>query len=58
MGQHKSNPNVELARQGLLPPKEKKLSKKQQERLLQRAIYEKMMAEIPAFGALANYMPQ
>ena len=41
MGQHKYNPNCQLAREGNLPPKPKKLSKRQQERLLMAMIYEK-----------------
>lgn len=34
MGQHKYNPNCQLARDGKLPPKPKKLSKRESERLL------------------------
>lgn len=34
MGQHKYNPNCQLAREGKLPPKPKKLSKRESERLL------------------------
>lgn len=34
MGQHKYNPNCQLAREGKLPPKPKKLSKREQDRLL------------------------
>ena len=34
MGQHKHNPNCQLAREGKLPPKPKKLSKRERERLL------------------------
>ena len=41
MGQHKYNPNCHLARDGKLPPKQKKLSKREQERLLYAMIREK-----------------
>ena len=34
MGQHKHNPNCQLAREGKLPPKPKKMSKRERERLL------------------------
>lgn len=34
MGQHKYNPNCQLVREGKLPPKPKKLSKRESERLL------------------------
>ena len=41
MGQHKHNQNCQLARDGKLPPKTKKLSKRQRERLMMQMIYEK-----------------
>ena len=41
MGQHKYNPNCQLAREGKLPPKPKKLSKREQERLLYAMILER-----------------
>ena len=41
MGQHKYNPNCQLARERKLPPKPKKLSKREQERLLYTLIREK-----------------
>jgi hypothetical protein len=34
MGQHKYNPNCKLAREGKLPPKPKKMGKREAERLL------------------------
>ena len=34
MGQHKYNPNCQLAREGKLPPKPEKMSKRERERLL------------------------
>ena len=42
MGQHKHNPNCELAKKGLLPPKpkKKKMSKRESDRLLMRKIRE------------------
>ena len=41
MGQHKYNPNCQLAKEGKLPPKQKKLSKRQRDRLLMAMIYER-----------------
>ena len=41
MGQHKYNPNCQLAREGKLPPKPKKMSKRQRDRMLMRLICEK-----------------
>lgn len=41
MGQHKYNPNCQLAKEGKLPPKPKKLSKRQRDRLLMAMIYER-----------------
>ena len=41
MGQHKYNPNCQIAREGKLPPKPKKLSKRERERLLYAMIREK-----------------
>ena len=40
MGQHKYNPNCELAKKGLLPPKMKKMGKRESDRLLMRKIRE------------------
>ncbi len=34
MGQHKHNPNCQLAKEGKLPPKPKKMSKREAERRL------------------------
>ena len=41
MGQHKYNPNCQLAMEGKLPPKPKKMSKRERERLLYAMIREK-----------------
>ena len=41
MGQHKYNPNCQLAREGKLAPKPKKLSKRQRDRLLMAIIRER-----------------
>jgi hypothetical protein len=38
MGQAKHNPNVQLAKEGKLPPKPKKLSKRETERLFYRMV--------------------
>ena len=40
MGQHKFNPNVQAAKNGELPPKKKKMSKRQREALLYKRIYD------------------
>jgi hypothetical protein len=41
MGQHKFNPNCQLAREGKLPPKPKKMFKREQDRWLYSMIREK-----------------
>lgn len=46
MGQHKYNPNCQLAKEGKLPPKPKKMSKREQERLLRAIIYDRLAREI------------
>lgn len=38
MGQAKHNPNVQLAKEGKLPPKPKKLGKRETERLFYRMV--------------------
>lgn len=38
MGQHKYNPTAQAAKKGELPPKEQKLSKRQQEALIRAKI--------------------
>ena len=47
MGQHKHNPNCQLAKEGKLPPKPKRMSKREQERELyamcQAAILERTL---------------
>lgn len=40
MGQHKHNPNCKLAEQGLLPPKPKRLGKREHERRIHQCINE------------------
>jgi len=39
MGQHKSNPNCQLAKDGKLPPKKEKLTKREMERRMQAAVH-------------------
>lgn len=51
MGQHKYNPNCQLAREGKLPPKPKKMSKRQRDRALMR-----MIVEVSGMGAIQRYM--
>lgn len=48
MGQHKHNPNCQLAREGKLPPKPKKMSKREQERQLYA------MCQAAIFGRVGN----
>lgn len=47
MGQHKYNPNCQLAKEGKLPPKPKKMSKREAERMLyaecQRILYKPLI---------------
>lgn len=40
MGEHKHNPNCQLAKEGKLPPKPKRMSKRAQRRLAMRMVYE------------------
>ena len=40
MGQHKYNPNCQLAKEGKLPPKPKRMSKREQERQIYAAIFD------------------
>lgn len=51
MGQHKYNPNCQLAREGKLPPKPKKMSKRQRDRLLMA-----MIREATGIGAIERAM--
>jgi hypothetical protein len=51
MGQHKHNPNCQLAREGKLPPKPEKLSKRQRDRMLMKIVYEKT-----GIGAIERYL--
>lgn len=44
MGQHKYNPNCQLAREGKLPPKPPKKPKRQLERELYAMCYDHMMS--------------
>lgn len=48
MGQHKYNPNCQLAREGKLPPKPKKMGKRERERLLYAKCQEIL------YGSLVN----
>lgn len=42
MGQHKTNPNVKLAQEGKLPPREPKIGKREMERLVMEAVLHKL----------------
>lgn len=43
MGAHKHNPTVKLAEEGKLPPKERRLSKREREALIDQAIGKAML---------------
>lgn len=45
MGQHKYNPTAIAAKEGKLPPKPKKLSKRESEVLLMAEVYRKIFTE-------------
>ena len=51
MGQHKYNPTAIAAKNGELPPKPKKMSKRQRDRMLMKMLYEKT-----GIGAIERYM--
>ena len=46
MGQHKFNPNVQAAKNGELPPKKKKMSKRESERWLRKAVEDRVYNQI------------
>ena len=45
MGQHKHNPTALLAKEGLLPPKDIQMSKREAECRLQWEIYKKLIVD-------------
>lgn len=47
MGQHKHNPTAQLAKEGKLPPKPKKMSKREQEAELNRIIFSEVFKRSP-----------
>ena len=51
MGQHKHNPNCQLARDGKLPQKQKNLSKREQEQL-----FYAMIQEITGIGRIERML--
>ena len=53
MGQHKYNPNCQLAKEGKLPPKPQKMSKRQQERELYAMCQAAIMGRM--LGASVGY---
>lgn len=56
MGQHKHNPNCQLAREGKLPPKPNKMSKREQERELYAMCQAAVMSRM--LGASIGYRPK
>lgn len=57
MGQHKHNPNCQLAKEGKLPPKPKKMSKRERDRWLYNQMrYELYKPFIMADSQLRNYI--
>lgn len=59
MGQHKYNPNVQAAKNGELPPKKKKMSKRESERLVFKMLEEEIVEKFynnPALPDLLRYI--
>lgn len=52
MGQHKYNPTAIAAKEGRLPPKPKKLSKREREAVLMAKVCRKIFAETGIGGVL------
>ncbi len=50
MGQHKTNPNCQLAKDGQLPPRKEKLTKREMERRMHEAV-EKYLIEKTGLSA-------
>ena len=58
MGQHKHNPTAIAAKEGKLPPKPPKKSKKERDRELQAMVWQAMMEKSPATAALVGALSQ
>lgn len=55
MGQHKFNPNVQAAKNGELPPKKKKMSKRDAQRFVFKTLEEELI-EKKLGSELAKYL--
>jgi len=55
MGQHKYNPNCQLAKEGKLPPKPKNMSKREIDRMLMNTIGDAIM-EKTGLKAIMNQL--
>lgn len=49
MGQHKYNPNCQLAKEGKLPPKPKRMSKREREMLMYAKVQEVVLKSFFGF---------
>lgn len=56
MGQHKFNPNVQAAKNGELPPKKKKLSKRETKRLVFKMLEEEIVEKFYNNTDLPRYI--
>lgn len=56
MGQHKHNPTAIAAAKGELPPKPKRLGKREAERLLQSALVAKLCEVNPSVNTILSEM--
>ena len=54
MGQHKHNETAIAAKEGLLPPKEKRMTKAETKRYLQGLVYEHMRQKSPAIAMVMD----
>lgn len=57
MGQHKHNPNCQLAKDGKLPPKPNKISKREAERLLYAKCNEILFKPLMEIGQAVTLFP-
>ena len=55
MGQHKHNPKALLAKEGMLPPKDIQMSKREAEYWVQWEIYKKLIGDTGIADAIGPY---
>ncbi len=58
MGQAKCNPNVQLAKEGKLPPKPKKMYKREQERKFEEMVAAYMASHLVFPAEVLSKMPK